>query len=144
MLHPRKLQGVRRCSKFTCMGWHYQYAGDWCLVQVLFRKWATCRGRRPHAGGGGPHAGSLLGEDRGPRPGTHSLPALSQRQPHLLLPYFQRKKFGPIKRREQSRQRRMQRSKQGAPLWASPHSPPLNIRNCSSSQDVTAFSQLFQ
>ena len=38
----------------------------------------------------------------------------------------------------------MQRSEQGAPLWASPHSPPLNIRNCSSSQDVTAFSQLFQ
>ena len=88
--------------------------------------------------------GPLQGEDRGPRPGTHSLPALSQREPHLLLPYFQRKKFGPIKRREQSRQRGMQRSKQGAPLWASPHSPPLNIRNCSSSQDVTAFSQLFQ
>ena len=25
------------------MGWHYQYAGDWCLVQVLFRRWATCK-----------------------------------------------------------------------------------------------------
>ena len=31
------------CSKFTCRGWQYQYAEDWCLVQVPCRRWATCR-----------------------------------------------------------------------------------------------------